>query len=113
VVCFLVRERPNPNQKRTFLFQIALNLWNSTGNVLTWLHKYSQTSDAKLEFSSVIETTNGLNSKVAEKICKTTFRNDIAIIQMEVSDPRILEVVRHKKVSFPEMLGTVGKLQYP
>jgi hypothetical protein len=88
-------------------------LWNSTENVLTWLYKYSQTSDAKFDFNSFIETENGLIRKVANIICKTTLRNDIAIIQMEVSDPRILEVVRHKKVTLPEMLGTVGKSQCP
>jgi hypothetical protein len=102
---------------------MALNLWNSTGNVLTWLYKYIRYSnvrasatkieEAKIELSSKIETKNGLNSKVADKICATTFKTDIAQISFDVTDQRILEVGKQRKVTFPEMLGTVGKLQYP
>jgi hypothetical protein len=98
-------------------FQMALNLWNSTGNVQTWLHKYAQTSawyaasPDKIELSSKIETKNGLNSKLADKICAFTFKRDIALISFDVTDQRVLEVGKQRKVTFSEMLGTVGKSQ--
>lgn len=85
-----------------------MNLWNNTSNVLSWLHKLSLT-DAKFVISSV-EVKDGLNVGTAEKICAMTFRNETAHITLSIANPRVLEVIRDVKVTFPVMLGTVGKI---
>ena len=36
------------------------------------------------------------------------FENDIAKLTLEIADPRMLEVVKDKRVTFADMLGTVG-----
>jgi hypothetical protein len=94
---------------------MALKLWNSTENVQTWFLKNAamQDTNAKIKLSSKIERKNGLNSKLADKICANTFEKDIALLSFDVTVPRILEVAKQRKVTFPEMLGTVGKSQYP
>jgi hypothetical protein len=89
-------------------FKIALNLWRKTGNVLSWLYKESL-SDAPFVISSE-DVKDGLNIGTAEKICPTIFKNEIAHITLEIANPRVLEVVRDVKVTFPDMLGTVGKI---
>jgi hypothetical protein len=88
-------------------FKVALNLWRSTGNVLSWLYKLSLT-DAPYVISSM-EVEDGLNTGLAKKICSTTFKNEIAHLTLEIADPRVMEVVRDVRVTFPDMLGTVGK----
>jgi hypothetical protein len=54
---------------------------------------------------------DGLNTGLAEQICTTTFKNEIAHMTLEIADPRVMEVVRDVRVTFPDMLGTVGKLK--
>jgi hypothetical protein len=88
-------------------FQIALDLWKSSGNVLTWLYKQSL-ADAPYVISSM-SIKDGMNSGLAEKICASTFKNDIAHMTLEIANPKVLEVVRDIKVTFPDKLGTVGR----
>jgi hypothetical protein len=82
-------------------------LWKSTGNVLSWLYKLSST-DAPFVITSTKEN-NGLNVGTADHICAETFQNDIAHITLSIADPTVLEVVKDVKLSFPDMLGTIGK----
>lgn len=100
---------------------MALSLWNATGSVLTWLHKLSlaketyTVTEAGLGFDNYGEPSNvfdekfGILRELADKICETTFENDIAKLTLEIADPRMLEVVKDKRVTFADMLGTVGK----
>jgi hypothetical protein len=53
---------------------------------------------------------DGLNSGIAENICATTFKNDIAHMTLEIASPRVLDIVRDIKVTFPDMLGTIGNI---
>jgi hypothetical protein len=53
---------------------------------------------------------DGLNTGMVKKICASTFRNEIAHMTLEISNPKVLEVLRDIKVTFPDMLGTVGKV---
>jgi hypothetical protein len=57
-----------------------------------------------------MKVEDGLNVGTAEKICVNTFKNDIAHMTLEIASPRVLEVVRDKRVTFPDMLGTVGNI---
>jgi hypothetical protein len=88
--------------------KVALNLWRSTGNILSWLYKMSL-SDAPYVISSM-DVEDGLNTGLAKQICTTTFKNDIAHLTLEIADPRVMEVVRDVRVTFPDMLGTVGNI---
>jgi hypothetical protein len=85
-----------------------LNLWRSTGNILSWLYK-QYLIDAPLVISTM-EVEDGLNTGTAEQICTTIFKNEIAHLTLEIADPRVMEVVRDVRVTFPDMLGTVGKI---
>jgi hypothetical protein len=75
--------------------------------VLSWLLKFSST-DAPFVITKIWEK-NGLNEGTADYICADTFQNDIAHITLSIADPTVLEVVKDIKVSFPDILGTVGK----
>jgi hypothetical protein len=75
--------------------------------VLSWLYKLSST-DAPFSITTVIEN-NGLNVGTADSICAEIFQNDIALITLSIADPSVLEVVKDVKVSFPDILGTIGK----
>ena len=103
---------------------MALSLWNSTGNVLTWLHKLSlaketyTVTESGLGFDfglgldlDVFDKKFGILKELAAKICETTFENDIAKLTLEIADPRMLEVVKDKRVTFADMLGTVGEAE--
>ena len=101
---------------------MSLSLWNATGNVLTWLHKLSlaketyTATEAGLGFNwgypsdtTIFDEKFGILKELADKICMTTFENDIAKLTLEIADPRMLEVVKDKRVTWSDMLGTVGK----
>jgi hypothetical protein len=85
-----------------------LNLWNSTGNVLSWLYKLSLTDAPFVITDNLVE--EGLNIGTADQICVTTFKNDIAHMTLSIANPSVIEVVKDIKVTFPDMLGTVGKM---
>jgi hypothetical protein len=51
---------------------------------------------------------DGLNVGDAEKICAATFKNEIAQLTLEIASPRVLEVIHVVRVTFPDMLGTIG-----
>jgi hypothetical protein len=86
-----------------------LELWKSTGNILSWL------SRKNFAFDHVVYTRtdigdDGLNKGIAENICATMFKNDIAHMTLEIASPRVLDIVRDIKVTFPDMLGTIGNI---
>ena len=54
-----------------------------------------------------------IQKKLATKICEFIFENDIALLTVEIAQPRILELVKDIKVTFPDMLGTIGKKECP
>ena len=95
-----------------FVLQMALSLWNATGNVQTWFHRLSMREG---EFTTSYEdlgdfdTEFGIQKRLATKICEFIFDNDIALLTVEIAQPRILELVKDIKVTFPDMLGTIGK----
>lgn len=85
-----------------------MNLWRSTGNILSWLYKQSL-SDVPLVITTM-DVEDRLNAGTLDKICTSTFKNDIAHMTLEIADPRVLEVVEDIKITFPDMLGTIGKI---
>jgi hypothetical protein len=96
--------------KHKLKLKVALNLWRSTANILSWLYKLSLT-DVPYVITST-EKEDGLNTGIADKICATTFKNEIAHLTLEIADPRVLEVVLDVRVTFPDMLGNVGKIMF-
>jgi hypothetical protein len=57
-----------------------------------------------------MDVEDRLNAGILDKICTSTFKNDIAHMTLEIADPRVLEVVEDIKITFPDMLGTIGKI---
>jgi hypothetical protein len=86
-----------------------LELWKSTGNILSWLFR-KFLADENVVISTWSIGDDGLNRGIAENICATTFKNDIAHMTLEIASPRVLEVVRDIKVTFPDKLGTIGNI---
>jgi hypothetical protein len=46
--------------------------------------------------------------EVGNNICKDTYKKHVAHLTLEIVKPRVLEVEKHLKVSFTDMLGIVG-----
>ena len=51
----------------------------------------------------------GINKQLATQICVSIFENDIAQLILEIAQPRVIEVQKDRRVTFPDMLGTIGK----
>ena len=51
----------------------------------------------------------GINKQLASKICELAFKNDIAKLTLEIAEPKVLEIVKDIKVTFPDILGTIGE----
>ena len=91
---------------------MALSLWNATGNVQTWFHRLSMREGGfttSYEDLGDFDEDFRIQKKLATKICEFIFENDIALLTVEIAQPRILELVKDIKVTFPDMLGTIGK----
>ena len=91
------------------LLQAALKLWKSTSDVFTWLVKeYMQDADPYIVTQYVFNEEYQLEWGMATKICMSTIENDIALLTIDVAQPTVLEVVKDTRVTFPDMLGTIG-----
>ena len=91
---------------------MALRLWKATGNVQTYfhhLHKLKETYVATKKGLSEFEEEFGIQKELAIQICKDMFTNNIAKMTLEFPKPKVQEIVKDKKFTFPDMLGTVGK----
>lgn len=98
-----------PSVKNDLFPQIAMDLWLSTGSVLTWLHKlYLDGGSFAITTGKVDD--NGVELGLSSRICVSTFKNDIAHLTIDIAMPKVLEVERDIKVTFPGMLGTVGEI---
>ena len=51
----------------------------------------------------------GINKQLAIKICELAFDHDIAQLTLEFAQPRVVELVKDKRVTFPDILGTIGE----
>ena len=51
----------------------------------------------------------GINKQLATQICVSIFKNDIAKLILEIAQPRVVEVQKDRRVTFPDMLGTIGE----
>ncbi len=56
--------------------------------------------------------TEGGFTKVDEHLldmmCHSAFERQIAEVTIEIGKPRVIEIVKDIKVTFPDMLGTIG-----
>ena len=92
---------------------MALSLWNATGNVLTYFHQMSvlkETYVATEEGLKKFDEKFGIQEELATHICKHMFSNHIARITLEFPHPDVMEIVKDEKVTFADMVGTIGKL---
>ena len=91
---------------------MALSLWKATGNVQTYfhhLHKLKSTYVATEKGLGEFEEVFGIQKELATHICKDMFTNSIAKMTLEFPKPKVQEIVKDKKFTFPDMLGTVGE----
>ena len=90
---------------------MALALWNATGNEQTWFHRMF-VADATYTVTTAgianLEEKYGISKGLANDICKTVFENDIALLTLEMAEPRMLQVQKDKKVTLAAMIGTIG-----
>ncbi len=87
---------------------MALKLWNSTGDMLTWFFAQSKTSTPVVIGSTTIDRAFGVEVGVAAQICASTFERSIARVTVEVAKPVVITVEKTLKATFPDQLGTVG-----
>ena len=91
---------------------MALSLWKATGNVQTYfhhLHKLKATYVATEKGLGEFEEAFGIQRELATHICKDMFINNIAKMTLEFPKPKVQEIVKDKKFTLPDMLGTVGR----
>ena len=91
---------------------MALALWNATGNEQTWFHRMFE-ADATYTVTTagiaILEEKYGISKGLANEICNSVFENDIALITLEMAEPRMLQVQKDKKVTLATMIGTIGQ----
>ena len=94
---------------------MALSLWNATGNVLTYFHQMSvlkETYVATEEGLKKFDEKFGIQEELATHICKHMFSNHIARFTLEFPHPDVMEIVKDQKVTFADMVGTIGKILF-
>ena len=87
---------------------MALALWNATGNEQTWFHKlYMADLSYTVTTARLPPGKYGISKGLEDEICKSVFENDIALLTLEMAEPR-MQVQKDKRVTFESMVGTIG-----
>ena len=101
-------------------FQLALHLWSSTENVLTFLRgeytagrnptSYNPQGDGKSVYWPLTggQRRNDTDPLLLDKICARV-PETVAHVRLQIAEPRVLLIQKDVKVTFPDMLGTIGK----
>ncbi len=50
----------------------------------------------------------GVSASLQTKMCVAAFETQLSELTVEIAKPRVLEIVKDIKVTFPDMLGTIG-----
>ncbi len=50
-----------------------------------------------------------VDDHLLKMMCRAAFEMQIAQVTIEIGKPRVVEIVKDIKVTFPDMLGTIGK----
>ncbi len=88
---------------------MALGLWNSTGNVLTWMIQQSLVMSKIVISDKWADPDFGVETGLALKICSNMMKKNMGRVILEVAEPTVMGVQKQKKATFPDQLGTVGK----
>ncbi len=88
---------------------MARDLWMSSGNLLTWLDEQSLTSSPIMISSTDVDLDYGIETGLADEICKSTLEKNVARVTIEVAKPTVLGVEKRRSATFADQLGTVGK----
>ena len=89
---------------------MALSLWKATGNVMSYFHHKSVLKEIYVATDlNRTDESFGINEELATHICKHMFKHHIAHVTLEFPHPDVLEIVKDRKVTFADMVGTVGK----
>ena len=91
-----------------------MSLFGSTSSVLGWLYEQAlakssmEIIEEEEEDYFAVDTDYNLSQSLVEDICATTLETKIAHLVLEIAKPSAMEVVKDVKVTFPDMLGTIG-----
>ena len=91
---------------------MALSLWKATGNVMSYFHQMSVLKEIYVATGvglNKYDESFGVNEELATHICKHMFKHHIARVTLEFPHPDVLEIVKDRKVTFADMVGTVGR----
>ena len=51
----------------------------------------------------------GLPKDEAIRVCKSRFKNHLAFIQVQIMEPKVMNIVKDIKISFYDQLGVIGQ----
>ena len=91
---------------------MALSLWKATGNVMSYFHQMSVLNEiyvATEDGLNKYDESFSINEELATHICKHMFKHHIAHVTLEFPHPDVLEIIKDRKVTFADMVGTVGR----
>ena len=53
---------------------------------------------------------NSLPAEDGQSICKSLYSNEVVKLTIQIADPNVMEIQKDVSVTFPDMLGIVGKM---
>ena len=74
-------------------------------------NNYHEGDDLTLDIDTLVRATNisyGLPTDEAIRVCKHRYKNEIAKLTIQISDPTVTKIMKDVKMSFSGMLGVVG-----
>ncbi len=93
---------------------MALKFWSSSNNVLLFLRRQYLIDKRATDYNPPNLNNNmdgylrHMNVHLATIICKAVFERDLALLTIEMPKSKVVEIVQDVRVTFPDILGTVG-----
>ncbi len=83
----------------------------TTDNIFTFLRTENIAGQNPSVYNPITKGIMDTKDPMGEVICKTIFKKYMVSLTLEIGKSVIMETVKDVKVTFPDMLGTIGASQ--
>ncbi len=86
---------------------MALKLMNRTDNMFTFIRNEHLAGRSPNKYNPRAKGQNA--DPTYDTVCKTVYEQHVVSLDLEIGKSSVQEIVKDIKVTFPDMLGTIGK----
>ena len=87
----------------------VMDHWRHYDTLLSWLMRQFLLEEGVVVGGNTVDPEFEIEAGLVAQICRSVFRRDVALVTLEIVEPRVMQISKDVKATFPDMLGTIGE----